>query len=222
MLLSILADVDLGYLATYHQESAVAVGCCHWLSRQIGQQVRLPTQAQWEYACRAGSADPLSYGDVDTDFSKLANMADATIRELAYDTDGRHTADLVARDNRCDDDALVTAVVGSYRPNAWGLYDMHGNVWEWTRSAYRRYPYVADDGRNGTTGDEPVAVRGGSWRDRPKRCRSAFRSSYPAWQRVLNIGFRVVFRTPEKGEAVVLAGDKQYPKQVCARCLPLR
>ena len=169
---------------------------CRWLSQETGQRVTLPTEAQWEFACRAGSADPLSYGDVDTDFSKLANMADATIRQLAYDTDGRHTADLVPRDERYNDGALVTAEVGSYWPNAWGLYDMHGNVWEWTRSAYRPYPYVATDGRNGTTGGQPVAVRGGSWRDRPKRCRSAFRLSYPAWQRVFNVGFRVVIQTP--------------------------
>ena len=87
--------------------------------------------------------------------------------------------------------------MGNYRPNAWGLYDMHGNVWEWTRSIYRPYPYVAGDGRNGTTGEEPVTARGGSWRDRPKQCRSASRLSYPAWQRVFNVGFRVVIGTPE-------------------------
>jgi formylglycine-generating enzyme required for sulfatase activity len=69
---------------------------------------------------------------------------------------------------------------------------MHGNVWEWTRSAYRPYPYAADDGR-----DEPAAsgdkiIRGGSWYDRPKRCTSAFRLSYRPYQQVFNVGFRVV------------------------------
>jgi len=171
---------------------------CRWLSTRIGQPVSLPTEAQWEYACRAGSADPLWYGDLDADFSKLANMADATMRQLAYDTDGRHTADFVPRDGRYNDSALVTADVGSYRPNAWRLYDMHGNVWEWTRSAYRPYPYSAGDGRNESVGDQPVSVRGGSWRDRPKRCRSAFRLSYPSWQRVFNVGFRVVVSADEK------------------------
>jgi len=73
---------------------------------------------------------------------------------------------------------------------------MHGNVWQWTRSAYRPYPYAADDGRNAPADDEPVTVRGGSWRDRPKRCRSASRLSYPAWQRVFNVGFRVVIQEP--------------------------
>ncbi len=113
--------------------------------------------------------------------------------------DGRHTADLVPRDERYDDAALVTADVGSYRPNTWGLHDMHGNVWEWTRSAYRPYPYRADDAGNDPAGTERRVVRGGSWRDRPKRCRSGFRLSYPAWQPVFNVGFRVVCRVEDAG-----------------------
>jgi formylglycine-generating enzyme required for sulfatase activity len=119
-------------------------------------------------------------------------MADATIKQMAYDTDGRYTMDLLPRDARFNDGHLVTADVGSYRPNPWGLYDMHGNAWEWTRSNYRPYPYRADDGRNDTTDAGQKVARGGSWYDRPKRCRSAFRLSYPAWQRVYNVGFRIV------------------------------
>ena len=92
---------------------------------------------------------------------------------------------------------LVTATVGSYRPNAWGLCDMHGNVWEWTRSAYAPYPYVAEDGRD-TLGDAARrTVRGGSWYDRPQRCRSAFRLSYPGWQKVYNVGFRIIIEIDE-------------------------
>jgi len=72
------------------------------------------------------------------------------------------------------------------------LHDMHGNVWEWTLSSYKSYPYKANDGRNNTTDAEPKVVRGGSWYDRPKRCRSAFRLSYPAWQKIYNVGFRIV------------------------------
>jgi formylglycine-generating enzyme required for sulfatase activity len=168
---------------------------CRWLSEKIGERESLPTEAQWEYACRAGTASPLWYGDVDDDFSAAANMADVTIKQLAYDTDGRHTADLVPRDARFDDNSLVTADVGTYRPNAWGLCDMHGNAWEWTRSAHRPYPYAETDGRNAPQNGDPMVVRGGSWRDRPERCRSAFRLSYPAWQRVYNVGFRIVCET---------------------------
>jgi len=175
---------------------------CSWLSGKIGEKVTLPSEAQWEYACRAGSATPFSFGGVEADFAPFANMADATIRQLAYDTDGRHTADLTPRETRFDDKSLVTADVGRYRPNAWGLHDMHGNVWEWTRSAYGPYPYRADDGRHDPARNGGNVVRGGSWRDRPKLCRSAFRLSYPAWQKVYNVGFRVVCEVEETPELV--------------------
>jgi formylglycine-generating enzyme required for sulfatase activity len=182
---------------------------CQWLAARTGRKVVLPTEAQWEYACRAGSAAAMSFGGLDANFAPWANLADATMRQLAYDTDGRYTADMVPRDVRYNDGKLVTADVGTYRPNAWGLYDMHGNVAEWTRSAYRPYPYRDDDGRNGdataagvaagttatgaaSAGMENRVVRGGSWRDRALRARSAFRLSYPQWRCVYNVGFRVV------------------------------
>jgi formylglycine-generating enzyme required for sulfatase activity len=87
---------------------------------------------------------------------------------------------------------LVSAAVGKFKTNAWGLGDMHGNVCEWTMSAARSYPYRADDGRNTTDSQEQRIVRGGSWRDRPKRARSSFRLAYQPYQRVYNVGFRVV------------------------------
>ncbi|MCH5372334.1 MAG: SUMF1/EgtB/PvdO family nonheme iron enzyme, partial [Planctomycetes bacterium] len=183
-----------------------AVAFCEWLSERIDEPVSLPTEAQWEYACRAGTAGPFWYGDLDADFSGVANLADATIRQLAYDTDGRHTADMVPRDARFDDGSLVTADVGNSRANPWGLADMHGNVSEWTRSAYRPYPYAEDDGRNTPGPGDRVVVRGGSWRDRPKLARSAYRLSYPAWQRVYNVGFRVVITASASGQP--LAVDK--------------
>ena len=167
---------------------------CQWLSKQTGERVSLPTEAQWEYACRSGTATLLSYGDLDTDFSPSANMADVTIRQLAYQGWRPKPPDLVPRDRRFNDRALVAVDVGSYQPNPWGLFDMHGNVAEWTRTTYRPYPYDEDDGRNAI--DEPGkrVVRGGSWYDRPLRCRSGFRLSYPEYQRVYNVGFRVVVR----------------------------
>lgn len=179
-----------------------AAAFCAWLSQKANLPVDLPTEAQWEYACRAGSDRPFSYGGVDNDFSPFANMADASIRQLAYDTDGRYTMDLVPRDERFNDKALVSSEVGAYRPNAWGLCDMHGNVWEWTRSAYRPYPYRDDDGRNDAAAGASRVVRGGSWYDRPKRCRSAFRLSYPDWQKVYNVGFRIIATEPAAAAAV--------------------
>ncbi len=98
---------------------------------------------------------------------------------------------------------------GTYQANAWGLHDMHGNVWEWTRSALRRYPYREDDGRNDLAAEDKRVVRGGSWRDRPKRARSAYRLAYRPYQRVFNVGFRVVVQTAETRTAVarVSAGE---------------
>ena len=168
-----------------------AMAFCQWLSAQTGTKVTLPTEAQWEYACRAGTDTPFFYGDLDSDFSKYANAADESIRDLARESWRPRPPDIVPRDARFNDHAVVTTDPGGYRPNAWGLRDMHGNVAEWTRSSYRPYPYRPDDGREELTDDAKV-VRGGSWRDRPQRCRSAFRLSYPPYQRVFNVGFRVV------------------------------
>ncbi|MBL7219889.1 MAG: SUMF1/EgtB/PvdO family nonheme iron enzyme [Phycisphaerae bacterium] len=185
-------DLDGANQPVVRVSAREATAFCQWLSKKVGRRVTLPTEAQWEYACRAGSDQAMSYGDTDSDFSTQANMADATIRRLAYDTDGRYTGDLTPRDARFDDRGLVTTDVGGYKPNAWGLCDMHGNAAEWTRSAYKPYPCKVDDGRNSPKGADSLVVRGGSWRDRPKRCTSAFRMSYKAWQKVYNVGFRVV------------------------------
>jgi formylglycine-generating enzyme required for sulfatase activity len=169
-----------------------ALKFAEWLSARTGLKVSLPTEAQWEYACRAGSAAPLNFGGLDSDFSKHANLADWNIRDLVYDVRDQYPPDLVPRDGRFNDGKLVTADAGSYLPNAWGLHDMHGNAWEWTRSAYRPYPYRDGDGRNAPGVEEAVVARGGSWYDRPKRGRSGFRLSYPSWQKVYNVGFRIV------------------------------
>ena len=186
---------------------------CRWLSQRTGMEFTLPTEAQWEYACRAGLQSPLFYGGVDTDFSSWANIADKSLSVRPGPTGGLEsniTAHFgkgifvsavyggnIICDARFDDGAVGTADVGRYQANTWGLYDMHGNVCEWTRTTYKPYPYNTNDGRNRQ--DEPgrKVVRGGSWCDRPKRCRSAFRLSYPAWQRVYNVGFRVVL-TPSR------------------------
>jgi len=115
---------------------------------------RLPTEAEWEYACRAGTTTEYSFGD---DPKLLDEYG------WYYGNSGTQTQP-----------------VGAKKPNPWGLYDMHGNVWEWTRSDYR------DRTRK--------VVRGGSWYDRPMRGRSAFQLSYNYYQGVYNVGFRVVMK----------------------------
>ena len=193
-----------------------AAAFCQWVSERTGQSFTLPTEAQWEYACRAGTDAPLFYGGVNADFSKHANVADAKLSQLASNPytllsamKGKPTKfdDYVPKIARFNDGSLVSVDVGTYAPNAWGLRDMHGNVAEWTLSTYRPYPYNAGDGRDAPTDAGRKVVRGGSWRDRPARCRSAFRLSYPSWQRVYNVGFRVV--CPATPGVVAKAGRQE-------------
>ncbi len=173
-----------------------ATAFCRWLSAKTGLRFALPTEAQWEYACRAGTATPFSFGTADADFSPFANLADVTIRDLAHKSWGPRTPDIVPRDERFDDGMLVSADVGHFKPNVWGLYDMHGNVAEWTRSVFQPHPDRDHDGRKAVSADEPRVVRGGSWRDRPARATSSFRLAYPPYHRVFNVGFRVVCEEP--------------------------
>ncbi len=214
-----------------------ALGFCRWLSQKTGMKFTLPTEAQWEYACRAGSQGPFwvparrgpSYDAEAGLFSAWANIADKSLSVRPGPTGGLEsniTAHFgkgilesavyggnVLCDVRFDDGAVATANVGSYRPNAWGLHDMHGNASEWTRTTYKPYPYETNDGRDYPDNAGRKVVRGGSWHDRPKRCRSAFRLSYPAWQRVHNVGFRIVceIETP-KQEYVVSTKDSRLDK----------
>ena len=172
---------------------------CRWLSARTGQRFSLPSETQWEYACRAGTATPFNFGDFDTDFSGHANLADRRLSDFAsdpYQVDvplKNPTAfdDWIPKDARFNDHGLVAVRLGQYRPNAWGLYDMHGNVAEWTGSDY--VPGGTAGSVQATTGTNArKVVRGGSWRDVPRRSTSSFRLSYPPWQRVYNVGFRVI------------------------------
>ena len=177
-----------------------AMAFCRWLSERTGQRFSLPSESQWEYACRAGTATPFWYGDLDSDFSRKANLADAKLVEFASDVWDPNKPlpkptrynEFIPKDARFDDGALLSVAPGRYEPNVWGLFDMHGNVAEWTRSTYRTYPYVADDGRNDEHSTDRRVVRGGSWRDRPYRATASFRLAYRPYQRVFNVGFRVV------------------------------
>jgi formylglycine-generating enzyme required for sulfatase activity len=177
-----------------------AMAFCQWLSKKTGERFSLPTEAQWEYACRAGTATAFWFGDLNANFAKFANLADAKLSEFAsnpYTVDQplknpTKYDDWIPKDARFNDGALLTVAPGRYEPNPWGLLDMHGNAAEWTRSVYRPYPCESADGR-----DEPDAagrkvVRGGSWRDEPKRGTSSFRLGYPPYQHVYNVTFRVI------------------------------
>jgi formylglycine-generating enzyme required for sulfatase activity len=162
-----------------------AVAFCDWLSERTGRTFTLPSEAQWEYACRAGSSGPLWFGTLDDDFSRAANVSDATHYTVYYPHVPTALPPWRPADTRFDDGYRIPAHVGTFQPNPWGLFDMHGNVAEWTCSAYGLYSESPEKSSR-------KVVRGGSWLDRPKRARSAFRLHYEATQAVHNVGFRVI------------------------------
>ncbi len=179
-----------------------AMRFCDWLADQTGLPVTLPTEAQWEWAARAGSDTQFFYGTLDTDFGRFANLADQALRWYKMGYDGPSALqrrypyppemNFPLHDERFRDPWFVVDYVGQTEANAWGLQDMVGNVSEWTRSSYRPYPYRADDGRNDADNPERKVARGGSWADRPADAGSAVRRAYQPWQRVYDVGFRVL------------------------------
>ncbi len=172
-----------------------AMAFCQWLGARAGETFTLPTEGQWEWACRSGAATPFAFGDLASDFSAHANLADVRITDLASDpytvwsplTKPTRYDDYTPRDSRFDDGQAISAPTGSYRPNAWGVHDLHGNVWEWTRSGLRE----GGDADSASAAGVRV-VRGGSWYDRPPRATASYRLAYPPWQKVFNVGFRVI------------------------------
>ncbi len=179
----------------YAQEDTHPVTCVNWedatayagwLSRRTGRNYRLPTEAEWEYAARAGTRTARFWGDDAGVSCRYANGADAS---AAAQIPGAAEWPAAA----CDDRHAYTAPAGSYRPNAWGLHDMQGNVEEWTRDCWNAsYAGAPRDGSAATTGDCSLrAVRGGSWEDAPAGLRVAYRVGSPAVVRVHRRGFRV-------------------------------
>jgi formylglycine-generating enzyme required for sulfatase activity len=160
-----------------------AMAFCEWLSQETGLHISLPTQDEWEIVCRAGTRTPMWYGDTTTDFSSYANLADRTFRKVdAFSPRGlpaKAIEEMRPAVNTVNDGYRVSAPVGTFKPNPWGLHDMHGNVAEWTRSASPR-------------NRQRRIVRGGSWYDRPQHAHSAFTLSYLKWAGVYDVGFRVV------------------------------
>ncbi len=157
---------------------------CKWLSKKEGKTYRLPTEAEWEYGCRAGTKTRYYSGDDPETLATVGKVADAAFRARFPD------CTLTIRAN---DGYVFTAPVGRFKPNAFGLYDMHGNAWESCADWYEKYYYgesPADDPSGPGFGTFRV-VRGGSWNIRPDGARSAIRSGESPDDRGSDVGFRV-------------------------------
>ena len=157
-----------------------AVAYCEWMSKQTGKRFRLPTEAEWEYACRAGTTTPFNTGEKLTTDQANYNGEDVNNKNPKGVSRGG------------------TVPVDTFSPNAWGLYNMHGNVWEWCSDWFGEN-YYRECKAKGTV-ENPVGpesgssrvLRGGGWGNNITDCRSAKRNYRPHDYRNADVGFRVV------------------------------
>ena len=143
-------------------------------AREGHQRYRLPTETEWEYVARAGTTTAYSFGESEADLGRYAWFGQD------FASGGSHP-------------------VGTKEPNPWGLYDIHGNVWEWVQDWYGADYYASSpsmDPKGPDSGAERV-VRGGSWHITGNGWRSAFRRDYDPDYRGISIGFRVVMDAPD-------------------------
>ena len=155
-----------------------------WLSGKGNGTFRLPTEAEWEYACRAGTQSSRYWGNDADAACDHANVADRTAK--------RQWPDWTI--HNCDDGYGAASPVGSFRPNDFGLYDMLGNVWEWCEDCYVENAYTKHASNNPlvASGGQRRLFRGGSWVSEPKGVRCAVRNSHPNNKTTGNLGFRLL------------------------------
>ncbi len=166
-----------------------AVEFCARLSRHSGRTYRLPSEAEWEYACRAGTTTPFHCGDTIT--TDLANYRGTDDEDLQWSGSYGSGPKGIYREK--------TTPVDAFLPNALGLYDIHGNVWEWCEDHWHdNYEGAPTDGRAWLSDDNNAArvMRGGSWYLNPRYCRSATRFYGTPGGHNDDIGFRVVCEMP--------------------------
>jgi len=166
-----------------------AVAFCKWLSAKEGKAYRLPTEAEWEYTCRAGTRTQYQHGDDPEGLVSVGNVLDGTAKASL-------TPFPPAILNQClnaKDGYVFTAPVGKFRANAFGLFDMHGNAWEWCQDWYAEDYYAVsptDDPAGPETGYWRV-VRGGGWWYPAGKCRSASRGICKPQKQLIKLSFRV-------------------------------
>jgi len=177
---------------SFSQDDTYPAVCLNWndaeayaarLSRKTGKAYRLLTEAEWEYAARAGSTTRYYFGDDEKDFCRYGNGGDQTQKRSGW------TGTFLP----CADGYLYTAPAGSFLPNAFGLYDMHGNAWHWVEDCYQdSYEDAPSDGSAIIIADcSRRVIRGGSWNSGPRNLRSANRSWNSTGYRDSILGFRV-------------------------------
>jgi len=160
-----------------------AMAFCQWLSQNESRTYRLPTEAEWEFACRGDTTALYSNGNDPEGLVSIANVADASLKRkspyFAY--------------IKGDDGYPYTASVGSFAPNRWAVYDMIGNVWEWCADWYDEKYYASSPATDppGAPKASLRVVRGGSWGNYPRDCRPTDRNRFAPAFRSINFGFRV-------------------------------
>ncbi len=172
---------------TWNDAQALA----RWLSQQEGRHYRLPTEAEWEYAARAGTRTRYHSGDDPRSLRKVANTFDASAKPLWP----KFAANALAG----DDGFAFTAPVASFRPNAFGLYDMHGNAWEWTNDWYGEdyYAHAPAQDPQGPSEGHVYVRRGGSWHTWSLYARSSYRNWNSPQTRYTLVGMRLVLDAPK-------------------------
>ncbi|HEY5315566.1 MAG TPA: formylglycine-generating enzyme family protein [Pirellulales bacterium] len=183
-----------------------ATAFCRWLSTKEGKTYRLPTEAEWEYACRAGTNSRYFFGNNPEALVRYANVADWDRRAESEKDGGKSTIANYDKDGKMTDTTTPypwlsrrdgyawTAPVGKFQPNAFGLYDMHGNAWEWCSDWYGEDYYAnspVDDPKGPSAGSSRVS-RGGGFYNTPVNLRCALRDYGLPASRACSFGFRVV------------------------------
>ncbi|TIH20187.1 hypothetical protein D0S45_02265 [Marinifilum sp. JC120] len=184
-----------------------ATAFAKWLSKKGNVQYRLPTEAEWEYACRAGSTDRYFWGYSDAHICRYANVSDSTARRVFKPSDATYS---------CDDGYAATAPVGSYEPNRFGLHDMLGNLSEWCEDWYDKEAYSKHDHKNPVNKVEGKSRvhRGGSWHDGFGRVRTADRNWEDPSNKYAGVGFRLVLKGKVDLGSAKLVTSHPIPKGI--------